>query len=225
MKKAFYISILLITTSLIAVSGQEISSDQLKTWSVSLTFAPMETFFYYPGYRKVFKYYTLRGVTETFYPAGANLSIEHKLNTRLSFCSGFSYKTKKTDNLINGVGFGSGYYEKSTEDKYVLSIPIQINYQILNSPKFINPYLKTGLINSYFKRYYLGEYTMWYETETTNGIIDRHEGRFIMFFELGAGAYFNLLKSLSVILETDLTYNLWGLGYYEFQGGLRYSFK
>jgi hypothetical protein len=226
MKKACYVSIFLIIISLITVSGQEISSDQSNIWSVSMTFAPIETFFYYPGYRKVFKYYTLRGVTETAYPVGANLRIEHKLNTRLSICTGLNYKHKKIDNLYNSVSvFGYGYFEKSFEEKYVFAIPIQINYQILNSPKFFDPYLKTGFINSYFKRLYQGDYTLWRSDKTTNGTIDKNDSRFIMFFEFGAGTYLNLLKSLSIILETDLTYNLWGLGYYEFQGGLRYTFK
>ena len=226
MKKTLCISILLIITSMISISGQETNPKLTHIWSVSLSFAPITTFYYYHGSKNEFLDYYSKGVTELIYPSGTNLRIDHKLYKRLSISSGINLKVRKHDNLINIIGEWSGsYYEKSTDDKYIFEIPIQISYQILNSPKLIDPYFKTGLRNSYFKRFYTGEYTRWDLTGTTTGVIDNHDGKFIMFYELGAGTYLNLSKSISMMIESNLTYSISGFGYLELQGGLRYSFK
>jgi hypothetical protein len=226
MRKSVYFSIFLIITSMINISGQETNPKLSNYWSASLSFAPITTFYYYHGAKNEFMDYYSKGVTELIYPTGTNLRIDYKLNNRLSISSGINFKVRKHDNLINIIGEWSGsYYEKSTDDKYIFEIPIQISYQILNSPKLIDPYLKTGLRNTYFKRFYTGEFTRWDLTGTTTGKIDNHDGKFILFYEFGAGTYFNLSKSISMMIESNLTYTISGFGYLELQGGLRYSFR
>jgi hypothetical protein len=226
MKKTFCISILLIITSMLSISGQETNPKLTNIWSASLSFAPIGTFYYYQSSQHKFMDYYSKGVTEVVYPTGTNLRIDYKLNNRLSISSGINFKVKKNDNLIIIIGEWSGsYYEKSIDDKHIFEIPIQISYRIFNSHKLLDPYLKTGLRNSYFKRRYVGEYTRYNFEGTTTGEIDNHDGKFLLFYELGAGTYLNFSKSISMMLESNITYTISGFGFLELLGGLSYSFK
>ncbi len=225
MKRTLCISFFLMITSLTCISGQETKPKLNQNWSVSLSFAPITTFYYYHGAQNEYLDYYSKGVMEIIYPKGSNLRIDFKFNNRLSFSSGLNFKVVNDKYSTISIGEFSARSEKSTDDKYILEIPIQINYQIIKSPKFFNPYLKTGFRNSYFKRFYIGEYTLWDYSGTTNGKIDNKDSKYIMFYELGAGTFLNLSRSISFIIESNLTYSISGFGYFELQGGLRYSFK
>jgi hypothetical protein len=223
MKKTFCFSTLLLITSMISISGQETNPKVTHIWSASLSFAPIATFYYYHGSNHEFRDFYSKGVTEVVYPTGTNIRIDYKLNDRLSISSGFNAKVLKHDNLITAIGF-EYYYEKSKDNKYIFEIPIYISYQFLNSPKFINPYLKTGLRNSYFVQSYFGEYSSSSLTGGSRKSFDIQNRKFIIFYDLGIGTYLTLSRSISIILESNLTYSISGFGYLELQGGLRYSF-
>ena len=99
-----------------------------------------------------------------------------------------------------------------------------LNLTLLSSSRVFDPYIKTGLRGSYFKRYYVGEFTRWDFEGTTNGDIDNHDGKLIIFYEIGVGSYLNLSKSIAFLIGSNLTYTFSGFGYLEFQTGLNYSF-
>jgi hypothetical protein len=148
-----------------------------------------------------------------------------QLNNKLSVNSGLNFKVRFSDNLINIIGEWTGsYYEKSTDNRYVFEMPINIKYKLLSSSRVFDPYIKTGLRGSYFKRYYVGEFTRWDFEGTTNGDIDNHDGKLIIFYEIGVGTYLNLSKSMAFVIGSNLTYTFSGFGYLEFQTGLNYSF-
>ena len=204
--------------------GQETNQKLEKGWSIALTFAPLTTFYYYhspeDGY---FDHYSI-GITEVIYPFGANLIVDRKLNNRISISSGASFKTKTNVNL--GEGADMLYYETSTENKYVFEIPITLKYHFPVSSRFFSPYLNAGIRNTYFKRSYIGDYIEYTSSPWgTTGEIDKHEGKYFLFANLGLGFNFNIIKSFSLILESNLTYSISGFGYLEGQGGIRYSFK
>jgi hypothetical protein len=223
MNKFIIILFLLTFASIVKISGQEANQSSYKNWSVALTYAPLTTFYYYHALTNEYHDRDLIGITEAIYPKGGDLIIDHRISNRLSISSGLSFKTKENVNL--GHGADMLYYETSTENKYIFEIPVAIKYDILKSSRHINPYLKTGLRNSYFKRSYVGEYIRYGFPSTTTGQIDKHEGKYFLFYEFGAGTTINFLKSFSVIIESNLTYTLSGFGYLELQTGLRYSFK
>jgi hypothetical protein len=211
---------------MVRISGQETNHDVTNNWSASLSFSSIGTFYYYRSSQDKFYNYYSKGIREIVYPLGFNFGMIRNLNTRLSVSSGLNMKARMIDNLIHIIGeISPSYYEKSTDNRYILEIPLDFNYHILASPKLVDPYLKTGLRNSYFKRYYVGEYTIWGNDGTTRGEIDNHDSKFILFYEVGAGTYFNILKSISIMVESNLTYTISGFGYLELQGGLKYSFK
>jgi hypothetical protein len=222
MKNTLCFFILLTIASMISISGQGTNPKPTRVWSLSLSFAPITTFYYYKNFQNTYLDYYAKGVTELVYPTGTNLRIDYKLNNRFSVSSGINFKVETYENLP--LGADMSYYEKSTDTKYLFEIPIQISYKIINSPKLIDPYFTTGLRNSYFKRHYVGEYTRYAGLETIKGEINNHDGKFIVFYELGAGTYFHLSKSISMIFESNLTYTISGFGYLELLGGLRYSF-
>lgn len=226
MGKTLTVLILLIITSMNNISGQETNVRPLKIWSVSLSYAPVATFFYYRNFQDKYLEYYRKGVEERTYRTGFNLKTDYKLNNRLSVSSGINFKFIPYDNLRNVIYEWSGsYYEKSSDDRYIFEIPLEVSYHILSSPKFIDPFIKTGLRNSYFKQDYVGEYTRNSYQGTISGEIDVHESKFILFYELGAGTYLNFTKSISLMFETNITYTISGLGIIELLGGLRYSFN
>ncbi len=223
MKNAYWLLILLLVTTLLTVSGQVPNAGSSKKWSAAVTASPISTFNYYHSKWNTYDNFHSKGITEAIYSKGANFRIEKEITGKLALSTGFNYKLRKNEIFISG--FDMFYYETSTENKYIIEIPVLIRYTLLNSPGFFDPYIITGIRNSYFKRDYVGTYTRFNQAGTANGIIDKHEGRFFLFYNLGAGTYLNISKPLSVILESNLTYTISGYGYLEVQGGLRYSFK
>jgi hypothetical protein len=119
----------------------------------------------------------------------------------------------------------SFFSEESTDNRYIFEIPFSVNYNILTPSKIFDPYLKTGLRTTYFKRYYVGEYTQGGFEGTTIKDIDNHDGKLFLFYELGTGTFINISHSISVKLESNLTYTISGFGYLELQLGIKYSFK
>ena len=117
------------------------------------------------------------------------------------------------------------YFENPTDTEYLFEIPFQISYHLLNSPKLIDPYVNTVIINSYFRRDYVGEYTRYTGDTTFKGENNNHDGKLIMFYNLGLGTYINISKSFSLRIESNLACTISGFGYTELIGGLRYSFK
>jgi hypothetical protein len=222
MKKTIFLLFILTILSSIKISGQETDQTFHKDWSIALTYAPLTTFYYYHGLKNEYRDRDLIGITEAIYPKGTDFIIDHKISNRFSISSGLSFKTKKNVNL--GGGADMWYYETSTENKYIFEIPIAVKYDLSKLSKYINPYLKTGIRNSYFKRSYVGEYTS-LTGPITKGQIDKHEGKYFLFYEVGAGTTINFLKPFSVLLESNLTYTISGFGYLELVAGLRYSFK
>lgn len=223
MKKAYWLLILLIATTLLTVSGQVPNSGTSKKWSAAVTASPISTFNYYHSkWNTVDKFYS-KGITEVIYPKGANIKIDIGLNNRISVSSGLNFKTKEYQKFPYGADMR--YYESSIEKKYVFEMPIVINYRLFSSPKLFDPYIITGIRNSYFKRDYTGSYTTTGLPDVSPVVIDKHEGRFFVFYDIGAGTTLNLTKSVFVIVESNLTYSVSGFGYLEIQGGLGYTFK
>jgi hypothetical protein len=210
---------------MICISGQETNTKLTHIWSASLSFAPVTTFYYYGGSsEKSHDYYT-KGIREVIYPLGVNFAINHDLNNRLSFSSGLNIKARLTDISTFALGL-SFYSEESTDNRYIFEIPFNVNYNLLTTSRIFDPYLKTGLRTTYFKRYYVGKYTSGGLIEgTTNGEINNHDGKLILFYEIGTGTYINISNSMSAKLESNLTYTISGFGYLELQLGMRYSFK
>ena len=224
MKKLALFLLLVIISSWRIASGQETKPDFSKKWSSSISFSPITTFFYYHPHDEYLDFYS-QGVSEYIYPVGLNLEISRQLNNRLSVNWGLNFKSRPSEHLINIIGeWSSSYYEKSTDNRYIFEIPVNIKYKLLSQSRVLDPYIKTGLRGSYFKRYYVGEFTRWDFDGTTNGEIDNHDGKFITFYEIGAGSYLNLSKSIAFIIGSNLTYTLSGYGYLEFQTGFNYSF-
>jgi hypothetical protein len=223
MKKAFWFSILLAITAILTVSGQGQNTGSSKKWSASVTLSPISTFNYYHSKWNRYDNFHAKGITEAIYPTGANFNINHDINNRISVSSGINYKNR--ENITLPLGADMSYYESSIEKKYVFEIPLKINYRIFSTPKLFDPYIITGIRNSYFKRNYTGSYTKYGSNGTINGEIDKHEGRYILFYDLGLGTTMNLSKSVFVIVESNLTYSISGYGYLEIQGGLGYTFK
>lgn len=223
MKKAYWLLILLIITTILTVSGQVPNSGSSKKWSAAVTASPISTFNYYHSKWNTYENFHSKGITEAIYPKGTNIKVDIGLNNRLFLSTGFNFKTKQY--ITYPYGADMSYYESSTEKKYVYEIPIVINYKLLSTPKLFDPYIITGIRNSYFKRDYTGTYTTTGWQGGTSGLIDKHEGRFFIFYDIGAGTYLNLTKSVFVIVESNLTYSFSGFGYLEIQGGLGYTFK
>lgn len=224
MKKLILLLLLVTIFSPGKISGQETSHDLNNKWSASISFSPITTFFYYHPHNEYLAYYS-QGVSEYIYPFGLDVEITRQLNSRLFVGSGLNFKSKPGENLINIIGEWTGsYYEKSTDNRHIFEIPANIRYKLLTSSKVFDPYIKSGLRVSYFKRYYVGEFTRWDFEGTTNGEIDNHDGKLIVFYEIGVGSYLNLSKSIAFLIGSNLTYALSGFGYLEFQTGLNYSF-
>jgi hypothetical protein len=206
------------------MSGQGINHDLDNKWSASISFSPITTLFYYHPHDEYLDYYS-KGVSEYIYPYGLNFEMTRQLNNRLSVNSGLNFKARPGENLINIIGeWTSSYYEKSTDNRYVFEVPVNIKFKLLLSSRVLDPYIKTGLRGSYFKRYYVGEFTRWDFEGTTNGEIDNHDVKLIIFYEIGVGSYLNLSKSIAFVIGSNLTYTFSGFGYLEFQTGLNYSF-
>jgi len=224
MRKIYFILLLLVISSIVGISGQEVKQTSDKSWSIALTYAPLTTFYYYHGLTNEYHDHYSIGITEAIYPKGGNIIIDRRINDRLSFSSGFSFKTKKYENL--GGGADMFYYETSTENKYIFEIPVTLKYHFSNSSRLFSPYLNAGLRNTYFKRSYVGDFID-YTTSPwgTTGEIDKHEGKYFLFTNLGLGFDLKFFKSFSLILESNLTYSISGFGYLEGQGGIKYSFK
>ena len=221
MKKAYWLLILLIITTILTVSGQVPNSGSSKKWSAAVTASPISTFNYYHSKWNTYHNFHAKGITEAIYPKGTNIKVDVGLNNRLFLSTGFNLKTKQY--ITNPYGADMSYYESSTEKKFVFEIPLVINYKLLKSPKLFDPYIITGIRNSYFKRDYTGNIT--YSDLPVFETIDNHEGRFFIFYDIGAGTTLNLTKSVFVIVESNLTYSVSGFGYLEIQGGLGYTFK
>jgi hypothetical protein len=159
------------------MSGQGINHDLDNKWSASISFSPITTLFYYHPHDEYLDYYS-KGVSEYIYPYGLNFEMTRQLNNRLSVNSGLNFKARPGENLINIIGeWTSSYYEKSTDNRYVFEVPVNIKFKLLLSSRVLDPYIKTGLRGSYFKRYYVGEFTRWDFEGTTNGEIDNHDGK------------------------------------------------
>jgi hypothetical protein len=224
MKKLTLLLFLLIISFSSKISGQETYQDLKNKWSASISYSPISTFYYYGGSsEKSHDYYT-KGIREVIYPIGINIAINHNLNNRLSFSSGLNIKARLTDISTFALGL-SFFIEESTDNRYIFEIPFNVNYNILTHSKIFDPYFKTGLRTTYFKRYYVGEYTQGGLEGTTIEDIDNHDGKLILFYEFGSGTYINIFKSISAKLESNLTYTISGFGYLELQLGMKYSFK
>lgn len=225
MKKSILLLFLLIVFFSSKISGQETNQDLKSKWSASISYSPISTFYYYGGSSEKSIAYYFKGIREVKYPIGINLAVNRDLNNRLSFSSGLNFKARLTDISTFALGEWGGYSEESTDNRYILEVPFNVIYNLLTPSKTFDPYLKTGLRTTYFKRYYVGEYTHWGFEGTTNKDIDNHDGKLILFYEFGTGTYINISNSISVKLESNLTYTISGFGYLELQLGIKYSFK
>ena len=224
MRKFLYILILLTITSPITISGQETNPKQTHIWSISLSFAETWTGYFYQLSRDKRNDYYFKGIKEDNFPKGAILRIDYKLDDNFGINSGINFK-KTNASIILPLGADKLYYENSTDTEYLFEIPIQISYHLLTAPKLIDPYVNIGLRNSYFKRDYVGEYTEYAGITTIKGKINHQDGKFIMFYNLGAGTYVTISKSISLTIESNIACTISGFGYTELLGGLRYSFK
>jgi hypothetical protein len=226
MKKSILLLLILTILSPLKISGQKTIEDLNNKWSAAISFSPITTFYYYHGSHNEYNSYNSKGIEELIYPIGLNFELTRQLNERLSINTGLNFKARLSDNIINVISEWAGsYYEESTDNRYIFEMPVNFKYQLISSPRVFNPYLKTGLRGSYFKRYYVGEYTRWRFDSTTNGEINNHDGKLIIFYQIGAGTYINLFKSLTFNVGSNLAYTLSGFGYLELQVGLNYSFK
>jgi hypothetical protein len=205
------------------ITGQSTIPVLSNKWSSSISYAPITTFFYYHPHNEYLDFYS-KGIREDIYPLGFNIEITRHLNNRLSVNSGINFKAIFSDNLIIREGWFSDYYEKSTDNEYIFEMPINFKYKILAQSGDFDPYIKAGLRGSYFKRYYVGVFTSSDIEGQTKGDIDKHDGRLLIFGEIGAGTYLNLSKSIAFLIGSNLTFTLSGFGYFEVQTGFKYSF-
>jgi hypothetical protein len=229
MKKLVLILFLLTILITSKTSGQETNQDLKNHWSASLSYSPISTFYYYGGSsQKSHDYYT-KGIREVIYPIGINLRLARNFNEQLSLTSGLNIKARMTDNFIDMISeFSGAYHEESTDNRYIVELPIGLLYNIKSDPKLFDPYVRTGIRNSYFKRSYVGDYKSWSYmpiTGMTEGKIDNHDGCLIIFYDLGVGTFIKASKSLLFMVESNLTYTISGFGYIELLTGLTYSFK
>ncbi len=226
MKNLLSLSLILLIINSFSISGQEAAKKPLNVWSISLSFAPIETFYYYPRSLDIYSKFSPTGIDEDLYPRGVNFAVNRTLTKRFSVSTGLNYKFHHTKNdiVIIGEWGGGSYSEKSVDDMHIFDVPIELNYQLLKSPGFLDPFLKTGLRNTYFKRSYVGHYSSSSFEGNASGEIADFKGTFMIFYELGFGTYLNIFKSVSIMVETNLTSTLSGLGFIELQGGLKYSF-
>jgi len=225
MKKTILLLSLLPILFSLKISGQETSQGIINKWSTAISFSPISTLFYYRGTHDEYHDYYSKGIREVIYPIGINFEMTRRLNERLSISSGLNFKARLTDNLINIIGeWSDSYYEKSIDNRYIFELPVNFKYQLLSSPRVFNPYVKTGIRSSFFKRYYVGEFTRWGFNGTTNGEINNHDGKLIIFYEIGAGMHLKLFRSITFLIGSNLTYTLSGFGYLELQTGFNYSF-
>jgi hypothetical protein len=216
--------ILLIFNSF-SIFGQEATKKPLNVWSISLSFAPIQTFYYYPTSLDIYTKFSPRGIGEDLYPRGVNFTVNRTITKRFSVSTGLNYKFHHTKNNIIIIGEWSGSYsERSVDNMHIFDIPVELNYQLLKSPGFLDPFLKTGLRNTYFKRSYVGTYSRSGIVGSASGEITDFKSTILIFYELGFGTYLNIFKSVSIMVETNLTSTLSGLGFIELQGGLKYSF-
>jgi hypothetical protein len=226
MKKIALYVFILTNLIFVKISGQETNQSAGRNWLASVSYSPVSTFYYYGGNgKKSYDLYT-EGIREVIYPLGINFRLARNINDRLSLTSGINIKARMSDNLIDIITEYSGaYHEKSTDNRYIVEIPVGILYNIKSNSKLFEPYLRTGIRNSYFKRYYLGEYDRWSFSGTESGEINNRDGRYIMFCELGAGTFLRVTKPLLLMVESNVTYTFSGLGFVEILAGLTYSFK
>jgi len=210
MKKITFLLVLFLTLHVFNIYGQEIDSKQANIWSVSFSYAPTSAFYYYPLSKKVaFNNYPL-GFRGTLFPVGFNFAVGRNLNQRFSISTGinFKYRSEKKSSI---------WYEGvATDNMYLFEIPLEVNYKFFKSKKFLNPFIKTGIRNSYFN--------CSNTVEPPLSQIDDHKESFYLSYEVGAGTYLNIYKSLSIVIASNLTSTLSGLGFFELQGGLKYSF-
>jgi hypothetical protein len=226
MKRITLYLFILTNLTFLQISGQDTTQKLRKNWLASVSYSPISTFYYYGrSSEKSYDLYT-EGIREVIYPIGINFRLARNINDQLSLTSGINIKVRMTNDLIDIMYEYSGsYYEKSTDDRYILEIPIGLLYNIKSDSKLFDPYLKTGIRNSYFKRYYDGEYKRGSLSGMETGEINNHDGRYIMFYELGAGTFIKLSKPLILMIESNVTYTFSGLGYVELLAGFTYSFK
>ena len=213
MRKTIYFSILLIITSMISVSGQEIMPSEKSPWAISISFSPKL------GFNLIG--YASSDIDES-YLFSLDLRAEHKFSDNFSYSFGVNFNRNDMDfNEIMFVDFGTGQRQRYKSVRYLVEFPLQINYHLISNAKKIDPYLKMSLRNSYFHHYTVGTIGSEPISEKTSD--------YRLFYDLGFGCHFQINKNISIITESCIGYGVVyhnsKFDYYEDLLGIRYSFQ
>jgi hypothetical protein len=82
MRKIIFLLLLVRFTPLSTISGQE--TNQNRNWSISFTYSPITTFYYYHPQNEYEAFYS-KGVREIIYPIGLNVALSRSMSSRLTF--------------------------------------------------------------------------------------------------------------------------------------------
>jgi hypothetical protein len=204
--------LILVGLIIIPISGKaQENSNEKRDKSLTIAFAPT--------------YFTLfddEFIPGTFWPPSFYITTNIPIKNRLSLSTGIHFIYKKTE----GEGFvisewGYSGPTKSTNRISFYSIPIRLNYNILEPNSKFNLYAKAEITNSLIANYTKGspDFMGTYGSHTEYG--------YDMFFGLGLGVDFRLSKKLSFVIEPGINYSLFGLlpevGIADCQLGLKYN--
>jgi hypothetical protein len=81
MRKIIFLLLLVRFTPLSTISGQE--TNQNRNWSISFTYSPITTFYYYHPQNEYEAFYS-KGVREIIYPIGLNVALSRSMSSRLT---------------------------------------------------------------------------------------------------------------------------------------------
>jgi hypothetical protein len=211
MKKSIYFSILLMITSMISISGQEIMPSEKSPWSISLLFAPKMGFDLFGSVPS--------GANES-YLFSLDLRAENKFYANFSYSFGVNFNRNKKN--VNEVIFDSPFPgAKYKSVGYLIEFPLQINYHLIKNAKKLDPYIKMSLRNSILNLNTFGTIA----GENISG----KTYDYLLLYDLGFGSHFQINKTISVIIESCIGYGVVyyrpKFGYYEGLLGMRYTFQ
>jgi hypothetical protein len=188
MKRAYLISVFLMTTMLVLVSGQESKTSQSYPWSVSLSYAPKIGLDLFDSY-SIYPY--------SIYLLSLDLRAEHRFSDKFSYSFGIDFN--RNHNTISQIIFDAPA-EKSKSKSYLIEVPIQINYHIIRTPKHIDPYIKMSLSNSYLH---------YFKDGTIGGnSFSIKESEYFLYYDLGFGSNFKINEAISIRFESSIAYGL-----------------
>jgi len=210
MKKGFILSGLLLFP--ILVHSQQDSETKKMDQSLTFTLAP-----------------TILGVMDEeidpalFWPTSFYVVKNFPFKKRFSFSTGIHFLYKKfTDAGFIIPEYGSYYGPiKTTNNIYLIDIPLRLNYHIVKPNNKFNLYAKTELKNSFIANHIKGE------PDIHGDYVSYTEYGYNMFLGCGFGLDFKVIERLNAVLEPGINYSvigfLPGVGLIDCQLGIKYT--